>query len=137
MKYILALCGALVLNAVANLSMKVGTQAGGLGDNGPVGALKFIIGSPILLLGLICFACNAFLYMFALQSKSLQISLAYPIMVGGGYAIISVAAYFLPSLQERLSPGQWVGVAMILAGVITVAVMTPSELPAAAVGEQT
>ena len=130
MKYMLALCGALVLNAIANLSMKVGTQGGGLGASGVAGAIKMILGSPVLLVGLVCFGCNAFLYMYALQSKTLQISIAYPIMVGGGYAIISVAAYFLPSLQERLSPGQWVGVALILAGVLTAAFQTPTQLPA-------
>jgi small multidrug resistance pump len=128
MKYMIALCGALVLNAVANLSMKVGTQGGGLTENGATGAIRAILGSPVLLIGLVCFACNAFLYMYALQSKTLQISIAYPIMVGGGYAIISVAAFFLPSLQERLSPGQWVGVALILVGVLTVALLTPAEL---------
>ncbi|GJM26787.1 MAG: hypothetical protein DHS20C16_32020 [Phycisphaerae bacterium] len=130
MKYMIALCGALILNAVANISMKVGTQGGGLAENGATGAIRTILGSPVLLLGLTCFACNAFLYMYALQSKTLQISIAYPIMVGGGYAIISVAAYFLPSLQERLSAGQWVGVGLILAGVLTVALLTPAELPA-------
>ncbi len=134
MKYIIALCAALVLNAIANLSMKVGTQGGGLGDNGASGAIRTILSSPVLIIGLTCFACNAFLYMFALQSKTLQISIAYPIMVGGGYAIISVAAYFLPSLQEKLTPGQWVGVAMILAGVIIVAVLTPAGAPTDSVG---
>ncbi len=126
MKFIIALCGALVLNAIANLSMKIGTQGGGLTNGGPVGAIKTVLGSPVLLIGLICFGCNVFLYMYALQSKTLQISVAYPIMVGGGYAIISVSAFFLPSLNERLSAGQWVGVALILAGVLTVAFLTPA-----------
>ncbi len=130
MKFMIALCGALVLNAIANLSMKIGTQAGGLTDGGPLGAIKTVLTSPVLLIGLICFACNAFLYMYALQSKTLQISIAYPIMVGGGYAIISVAAFLLPSLHERLSMGQWIGVAMILAGVLTVALLTPGDTPA-------
>ncbi len=131
MKYVVALAGALCLNAVANLSMKVGmksvAQAGGLMDGGAFGAAKAILTSPVLLGGLVCFGLNAVLYMYALQSKTLKISVAYPLMVGGGYAIIAVTAYFLPSLRERLTAGQWAGVAMIMAGVLTVAILTPAE----------
>lgn len=129
MKYAFALAGALILNAVANLSMKVGAnaQSGGLMAGGVVGAVKTILTSPVLLGGLICFGLNAGLYMYALQSPRLKISIAYPIMVGGGYAIIALTAALLPSLRERLTPGQWIGVSMILTGVIIVAVLTPPE----------
>ncbi len=131
MKYVVALVGALVLNAVANLLMKVGAKSvaagGGLMEHGAFGAARTVLTHPILLIGLICFACNAFLYMYALQSKTLQISIAYPIMVGGGFAIIAIAAHLAPSLRERLTAGQWIGVALILAGVIAVAAATPPE----------
>jgi len=133
MKYVLALGCALVLNAVANLCMKMGMKevdaGGGLMTGGLVSAVRIIITSPVLLGGLICFAANAFLYMFALQSKALKISLAYPLMVGGGYAIIAVAAALAPNLRERLSAGQWIGVLLILAGVVTVAMLTPAAPP--------
>ena len=130
MKYAVALAGALILNAVANLSMKIGAnaQSGGLMAGGIVGAVKTVLTSPVLLGGLICFGLNAGLYMYALQSSRLKISIAYPIMVGGGYAIIAVVAAVLPNLRERLTPGQWVGVVLIMAGVITVAVLTPPEV---------
>ncbi|HRX87384.1 MAG TPA: hypothetical protein P5572_20350 [Phycisphaerae bacterium] len=131
MKYVVALVGALTLNAVANLCMKMGMKTveagGGMLAGGPVGALKTILTSPVLLAGLICFGSNAFLYMYALQSRTLKISLAYPIMVGGGYAIIAVVAALAPNLRERMSPGQWVGVAMILLGVVLVAVLTRAD----------
>jgi multidrug transporter EmrE-like cation transporter len=129
MKYVIALVGALVLNAAANLCMKMGAKVldGGLMAAGPLGAVRTVLTSPVLLGGLICFALNAFLYMFALQSRTLKISLAYPIMVGGGYAIIAVVAALAPNLRERMSAGQWVGVALILIGVITVAMLTPPE----------
>jgi len=131
MQHIIALVGALVLNAVANLCMKMGMKGledtGGLLANGPVGAVKTILTTPVVLGGLICFGANAFLYMYALQSKTLKISLAYPLMVGGGFAIIAVVAALAPNLRERLSAGQWLGVAMILVGVIVIAVMTPAE----------
>lgn len=126
MQYLIALGSALVLNAAANLMMKIGMTrvqaSGGLLKSGPVGAAVTILSSPVLLAGLICFAANAVFYMFALQSKALKISLAYPIMVGGGYAIIALVAY--AALQERLAPVQWAGVLLILVGVCLVAAQT-------------
>lgn len=128
MKYVIALGGALVLNAVANLCMKMGSKAaaesGGLLAGGLSGGVKTILTNPVLLIGLTCFALNAALYMYALQSHTLKISIAYPIMVGGGFAIIAIVAAIAPNLRERLSAGQWIGVALILAGVITVATVT-------------
>jgi multidrug transporter EmrE-like cation transporter len=129
-KYVIALVGALVLNATANLLMKMGSKAvaasGGLMAAGPAGAIRTILTTPALLIGLTCFALNVFLYMFALQSPTLKISLAYPVMVGGGFAIIATVAYLAPNLRERMSSGQWVGVALILAGVFLVATRTPT-----------
>ncbi len=131
MQHVIALCGALVLNAVANLMMKIGSAkveaAGGFLAHGAVGALHTLLTTPVLLAGLICFGLNVFLYMFALQSKTLKISIAYPIMVGGGYAIIAITAAFWPTLRERLTVGQWVGVTLVLAGVILIAIRTPVE----------
>lgn len=132
MKYVVALCAALVLNAAANLMMKVGSakvaENGGFLKDGPTGAIQSFLGSPVLVAGVICFGMNAFLYMFALQSKTLKISLAYPLMVGGGYAIIAVTAALWPGLRERLSAGQWFGVSLVLAGVLMIALNTRAEI---------
>ncbi len=126
-----ALLTALVLNAVANILIKVGSskaeQAGGLLANGPLGAIKTVLTSPALLIGLTCFGLNAAFYMYALQSKTLRISIAYPIMVGGGYAIIATVGYLV--LNERLNLIQGVGVAMILIGVIIVASQAETPIP--------
>ncbi len=135
MKYVIALATALVLNAAANLMMKKGmtdVQAGGglLADGLPA-AVRTVLTSPVLMAGLICFAMNAACYMFALQSQTLKISLAYPIMVGGGYAIIATVAFFW--LGERMTAGQWIGVVLVLAGVFTIAIRTQADaaIPAA------
>ncbi|MCH7812447.1 MAG: hypothetical protein IID40_00365 [Planctomycetes bacterium] len=134
MKYVVALLMALALNAGANLMMKAGmtrvAEGGGLLAQGPMGAVRAVLGSPILVIGLACFALNAACYMFALQSQTLKISLAYPVMVGGGYAIIAAVAYFV--LGERMGPGQWLGVALVLAGVVVIAVGTSTGASAAA-----
>jgi multidrug transporter EmrE-like cation transporter len=132
MKYVIALATALVLNAAANLMMKKGmtvVQAeGGLLTGGLVAAVRTVLTSPVLMIGLACFALNAACYMFALQSHTLKISLAYPVMVGGGYAIIATVAYF--AMGERMTAGQWIGVVLVLAGVFTIAIQTPAEAAA-------
>ena len=123
---------ALILNAAANLLMKVGSTSvaagGGLLADGVPAAVAKVLTNPALLIGLACFALNVCFYIFALQSKALKISLAYPVMVGGGYAIIAVAGYYV--LGEHLSLVQKVGVALILVGVLLVAGQTDTGVPA-------
>lgn len=125
MKQVIALSTALLLNAAANLLMKVGMKDvaadGGLLKSGFAGAGWMVATSPTLVIGLACFALNAAFYMYALQSPALKISLAYPIMVGGGFAIIATVARFHPALGERLSPAQWIGVALVLTGIVLIA----------------
>jgi len=127
MKYVIALALGLIFNASANLMMKAGmnrvAEEGGVMKNGLLAAVVTVATSPVLIIGLTCFGLNAACYMFALQSPTLKISIAYPIVVGGGYAIIAVAAFLL--LSERLTFGQWVGVILVLAGVIVIATQTP------------
>jgi small multidrug resistance pump len=79
-----------------------------------------IITNWVLMLGLCCFASNVILYTFAL--KGFPISIAYPIMVSGGFAIISIVAWMY--LGETLSYVQWLGVGLILIGVWLVARQT-------------
>ncbi len=130
MKYLLALTVALLLNAAANLLMKAGMNAvaasGGVLKDGVAAAVKTVWTSAALMVGLTCFLLNAVFYMYALQSRSLKISIAYPIMVGGGYALIAVIARFHPALCERLTWGQMIGVALVLSGIILIAVQPAS-----------
>ena len=123
-KYVIALGVALLLNASANLFIKFGVRslhldlagAGAL-DAGWWGLLRLLGKHWILLVGLACFAANVVFYAYALQK--LPISVAYPVMVTTGFAIIVVVAGIL--LDERLSRLQWIGVTLILFGVILVA----------------
>ena len=133
MKYVLALAVALVLNATANLLMKAGMKtveaSGGIFKDGMLPAVRTVFSSATLLIGLSCFALNAGFYMYALQSKALKISLAYPIMVGGGFALIAVVAHLHPALAETLTFGQKIGVALVLVGIVLITMYT--EAPAA------
>lgn len=123
-KHALALVIALLLNAAANLMIRFGMRAidldlagAGLLDGGPGNLLRLLLRHWVLLLGLACFAANVVFYAFALQK--LPISVAYPIMVTGGFAIIVVVAGAL--MSERLTLLQWAGVGAILVGVVMVA----------------
>ncbi len=128
MKYVIALAAALVLNATANLLMKAGMKSvsasGDVLSAGLPAAVKTVATSGVLMIGLTCFALNAAFYMYALQSTTFKISLAYPIMVGGGYALIALVARFHPALNERLTGGQMIGVGLVLAGICLIALQT-------------
>lgn len=124
MKYAIALVIALILNATANLMIKFGMRGidaelagAGLLDAGLWGLVRLLLRHWILLLGLFCFGLNVVFYAFALQK--LAISVAYPIMVTVGFAIIVTVAGLI--LHERLTLLQWVGVGAILIGVVLVA----------------
>lgn len=126
--YFVALGGALVLNATANLMMKFGMErfkaAGITPDQGKVAVATALLTNWVLLVGLCLFAANVVLYTFAL--KELAISVAYPIMVTLGFAIIvTVAGMYL---NERLSSLQWAGVALILVGVWLVGSQADKQL---------
>ena len=123
-KYIVALVVALLLNATANLMIKFGMRGmdadlagAGLLDGGVMGVIQLVLRNWILLVGLGCFAANVVFYAYALQK--MPISVAYPVMVTCGFAIIVIVAGVI--LHERLSVMQWIGVAAILIGVTLVA----------------
>jgi small multidrug resistance pump len=123
MKHVIALLLALTLNATANLMMKVGSgrfSVSGLSNDPGLRSLTSTLTQNwVLILGLLFFATNVVFYAYALRAPFLPVSMAYPIMVGGGFAIIAVIAWWF--LGERMSAMQWAGVIMILAGVILVA----------------
>jgi multidrug transporter EmrE-like cation transporter len=124
LKYGIALVVALALNATANLLIKFGMRAidlelagAGMLDGGLGGLVRLLVRHWVVLLGLVCFASNLVFYAYALQK--VPISVAYPVMVITGFAIIVVVAGNV--LHERLTVAQWVGVGAILVGVTLVA----------------
>jgi len=121
MKYGLALAAALILNATANLMMKFGVrrfgQSGVSLEQGGGAVAWALLTNWVLVLGLIFFASNVLFYMYALSG--IKISIAYPVMVSGGFAIIAIVAW--KYLGETLTFAQWAGVGFILIGVVLVA----------------
>ncbi|NIA07334.1 MAG: EamA family transporter [Actinobacteria bacterium] len=122
MIHTVALAVALVLNATANLMIRAGARgiAAKCSSEATVPimlAMKAAIVNPWIIGGVVCFGLNLAAYSYALTK--LPVSMAYPIMVSVGYAIIicGAAVWF----SEKLSPLQMVGVGVILAGVWLVA----------------
>lgn len=119
MRYAIALVLALLLNATANLMMKFGAVGRRplVLDRGPGPLISSVLANWTLIAGITLFAANVVLYTYALTR--IPISLAYPIMVGSGFAIIAVVASIW--LSEALSVHQWAGIVFILLGVWLVA----------------
>jgi multidrug transporter EmrE-like cation transporter len=111
---------ALVLNASANVLLKIGSKtAGPLSASAGFWAKATNFLNLATVVGIGLFACNVLVYRKALDS--LNISVAYPIMVSAGLVLVALAAAALPVLKERISPGQIVGMILIAAGVWLVA----------------
>jgi len=113
---------ALVLNAAANVLMKVGAvqeKAARLGADATFmqKALNFLNVATVA--GIVLFAGNVLVYRKSLDA--LNVSVAYPIMVSGGLILVALAAVLLPILHERISPLQIAGMALIALGVWLVA----------------
>ncbi len=108
------LLSALVLNATANILIKYSaTRIPGLPQDAGRGAHLMALLQPAFILGLALFAMNVFAYQAAL--RTLKLSVAYPIMVSGGYLIILMVSWFL--FNERLNPAQYAGIGLILGGI--------------------
>lgn len=111
---------ALVLNACANLLIKLSNVQRAASGAPAGGGFSEVIGTYLtlpFLAGLVCFGLNLLSYTQAL--KKLPLSLAYPMMVSLGYLIIIVVSSFiLPSHfpGERLSATRYVGAGLMLGG---------------------
>jgi len=105
---------ALVCNALANILIKYTMSKSP--DPGAATSLVSRLSAfvnPIYILAIFLFGMNLLAYSVAL--KTLRISVAYPIMVSGGYLIILLAGWFI--FHERLTLTQYGGIALILTGI--------------------
>ncbi len=111
-----ALTIALILNAMANVLMKIGANRGGqlAAESNLTAKLADFLNWPTLL-AIFCFAANVLVYRRALQD--LNVSVAYPVMVAGGLVLVTVAATSLSTLDERIGAAQIAGMVLIAFGV--------------------
>lgn len=120
MQTFLPLICALVLNAAANVMMKVGTKMSDtLAKEASFSDKLFNFLNAATIIAILLFAGNVLLYRKALDT--VNISVAYPVMVCGGLILVSLAATTLPILHEEVSGVQVAGMVVIGIGVWMVA----------------
>ena len=116
---------SVTLAAVAQVTLKAGmnhvTDASGgqLALNGD--SLKQIASQVWVWAGLAIFAVSAVLWLFALSRANL--SFAYP-FAALGYVIIVIASILF--LDEHVQPITWVGVVLIISGIVLIAQGSPN-----------
>ena len=105
---------ALVANAVANIFMKLGSERFVEGVKKLMVEPMVFFGNWHFFAGLAFFGTALALYNLVLSKMSL--SVAYPIMTTMGFVI--VVSYSMYALEETLQWWQWVGLGMVLVGVV-------------------
>jgi len=113
---IIMLILAILLNASANISIKIGMIKVGETDN-LVSVMRKALVQPTLIIGVALFALALIAYCMVLIRLSL--SVAYPIMVSMSLVIVVLASYFI--IKESIARIQFIGFFLIIAGVWMVA----------------
>ena len=118
LSFALILAGVL-LNAIAQLLLKAGTNAVGQFEFSsanmvPIG-MKLAF-QPFILGGIVCYVVSLVVWIMALSR--VEVSIAYP-MLSIGYVVNAVAAWYL--FGEAVTPMRLVGIGIIVIGVYIVA----------------
>jgi multidrug transporter EmrE-like cation transporter len=103
---------AFILNATANILLKIGAKDGINLQVFPV--FDFLKNNIYLILGFTFFVLNALFYFLAL--KNIPISLAYPVMVT--MSLIIIGTYAAVAGHEQFTNYHFVGYAFIILGVV-------------------
>jgi len=98
---------ALLLNAAANILMKLGSK----NAEGLTFIQKFT--SLPMLSGLLCFGLALVAYTKALEKFPL--SIAYPVMTSTGFIVIVLFSWLV--LSEKVSMVQWIGLVFLVTGI--------------------
>jgi multidrug transporter EmrE-like cation transporter len=116
---------SVTLAAVAQVTLKAGmnhvTDANGGQLAMNADSLKQIAQQALVWAGLAIFAVSAVLWLFALSRADL--SFAYP-FAALGYVIIVIASILF--LDEHVQPITWVGVVLIISGIVLIAQGSPN-----------
>ncbi len=117
MKYGL-LVFAIVLNAFANLLMKIGaTKLGSFKGLHLWDIIVKFITNQYLVLGIFFFAINIILYIIILTK--INISVVYPIWTSGGFLLITAVSVLY--LKESLTAAQIIGIVLVASGITLIA----------------
>ena len=111
MKIAIAFAAMIVLTATANLLLKTGAMQGTAGGTPWLALLNWRVFA-----GVGSFGAAAFVYVLVL--RWLPLSVAQSFAAAQFIATVLASVIFL---QERISPGQWIGIFLIAFGIATVA----------------
>jgi drug/metabolite transporter (DMT)-like permease len=114
---LLAVFISVLLNTSASLLLKIGaTRLGALSyTNGILDSIVRMAFQPYILGGIACYATSLVVWVFVLSKES--VGVAYP-CTALVYVLNAIAAYYF--LGEVMRPSQWIGLFLILAGVVLV-----------------
>jgi len=105
---------AVILNVCGHLFLKAGmNKIGAISLNQLLFSFSKIFSTPFVLLGLLSYVSSVAMYMVVLSR--VNISYAYPLMMGAGYVLIVLFSWQI--FGESFSSFKWMGIALILVGV--------------------
>ena len=111
---------AVVISVLGQLSLKVAMNQVGAIDAGslarPMETLMRIFSTPLVWLGLSCYGVSALLWLVVLSR--LDLSYAY-LMLASMYVLIPLVSWLF--LGERIPPMRWLGMIVVVLGVVIVA----------------
>ena len=107
---------SIVLNAVANILMKMGALKP-KESNHIIDVILNMVLNPFILAGILCFALGLAAYNYVLIK--INLSVAYPINTSLGYILVVLVSWLI--LKETITPVQVAGIGVIIAGVWMVA----------------
>ena len=111
---------AVVISVLGQLSLKMGMNQVGAIDGGSLGrpmeTLMRVFSTPLVWLGLSCYGVSAMLWLVVLSR--LDLSYAY-LMLASMYVLIPLVSWLF--LGERIPPMRWVGMVVVVLGVVIVA----------------
>lgn len=106
---------AIILNVCGHLFLKAGmNQLGAISVGQLLGSFGKIFSTPFVILGLLSYVSSVAMYMVVLSK--IDISYAYPLMMGVGYVLIVLFSWQI--FGEPFSTFKWTGIVFILIGVI-------------------
>ncbi len=104
---------AILFNSLANVALKFPTKTGALEPATTFKMIRIIFLNKFFFLGIFLFGLNFLAYTLSL--RSLRLSTAYPILIGGSVVLITILS--IVWLKESFSFLQVAGIIFILAGI--------------------
>jgi len=109
-----SILSAILLNVCGHLFLKAGmNKIGAIALDQLLFSFTKIFSTPFVLLGLFSYVSSVAMYMVVLSR--VDISYAYPLMMGLGYSLIVLFSWQI--FGEPFSSFKWIGIALILVGV--------------------